>query len=40
MINHTIFTKRLWEVFSQPVPPKRESDVLQQFLIRIFLELQ
>jgi DNA helicase-2/ATP-dependent DNA helicase PcrA len=31
MINYTIFTKRLWEVFSQPVPPKRESDVTCHF---------
>lgn len=27
MINNTIFTKRLWVVFSLPVPKKRESDV-------------
>jgi hypothetical protein len=26
MINNTIFTKRLWVVFSLPVPQKRESD--------------
>jgi hypothetical protein len=31
MINYTIFTKRLWEVISQPVPPKRESAVICHF---------